>query len=405
MNLKSALDWLYSTQLFGIKLGLEGTRKLLEAADAYPAAGVRVVHVAGTNGKGSTCAMLESLARGAGMKTGLFTSPHLVDFRERIRVDGTMIPEEALLRLLLEVRELVADWDPHPTFFELALAVALKYFKECGVEFLVLETGLGGRLDATNAVPKDLAVLAPIGMDHQQYLGDTLELIAGEKAGIIATGKPVVSALQEPEAALVVARYADELGAPLFLADSLAGIPQPSLPGAHQRRNAALAVKAMDILHLLPSPEIVEASLGDLLWPGRFQMLEDGRLVLDGAHNPHAAQVLAATWQERFGDEKAAVVFAASEDKNIHGVLDLIAPLAGEWHLVPCSSPRILGVDEMRPLVAATSSAPIACHGDLAAGLESARRSGRRVLVTGSLFLLGDVLGLSATDERRATVQ
>ena len=155
----------------------------------------------GTDGKGSVCAMLAALGRSSGLKTGMFTSPHLVDFRERIRVNGVMIPEDALLRLLVEVRDLVAEWDPHPTFFELALAVALKYFKECGVKFLVLETGLGGRLDATNAVPKDLAVLAPIGMDHQQYLGDTLELIAAEKAGIITAGRPVVSAVQEPEVA------------------------------------------------------------------------------------------------------------------------------------------------------------------------------------------------------------
>ena len=405
MNLKSALDWLYSTQLFGIKLGLEGTRRLLEAADAYPSEDVCVVHVAGTNGKGSVCAMLEALGRSSGLKTGMFTSPHLVDFRERIRVNGVMIPEDALLRLLVEVRDLVAEWDPHPTFFELALAVALKYFKECGVKFLVLDTGLGGCLDATNAVPKDLAVLAPIGMDHQQYLGDTLELIAAEKAGIIAAGRPVVSAVQEPEAAGVIARRAAELGSPLAIAGHTDGVPQPSLPGAHQRRNAALALLAMKTLHLLPSRSVAEAALSSLSWPGRFQELEGGLMVLDGAHNPHAARVLAETWRERFGDDKAALVFAASADKNIHGVLELIAPLAGEWHLVPCTSPRILGVGDMKCLVEAFSSVPVICHDSLETGLKAARNSGCRVLVTGSLFLLGDVLGLFAGEGRRATVQ
>ena len=185
MNVSAALDWLFSTQFFGIKLGLDNTEKLLAAAGA-DRINATVVHVAGTNGKGSTCAMIEALARAQGYVTGLFTSPHLVDFSERIRVNGDMITPDALAEEISFLKQLAEGWEQPPTFFELALAVALRHFRKNSVNFIILETGLGGRLDATNAVPKDIAVLAPIGLDHQQYLGDTLEEIAAEKAAIIA---------------------------------------------------------------------------------------------------------------------------------------------------------------------------------------------------------------------------
>lgn len=403
MDLSSALDWLYSTQMFGIKLGLAGTEKLLHAVDAYPGGEVKVIHVAGTNGKGSTCAMIESIARAGGMKTGLFTSPHLVDFRERIRVDGDMIPPEDLLRILLKVRERVADWNPHPTFFELTLAVALCWFKECGVELIVLETGLGGRLDATNAIPKNVAVLAPIGMDHQQYLGDTLMEIAAEKAGIIQPGRPVVSAWQEPESMEVIERTARERGCSLTLVSMEESLPELPLAGEHQRANASLALAALREAGILPDASAVARGLAQVEWRGRFDM--DGNRVLDGAHNPHAAKVLAATWKERFGDEKAALVFAASADKQIHDVLELIAPLAAEWHLPPCSSPRILPPREMAGLIGEVSSVPVYCSETLEEALTRAEQSGRRILITGSLFLLGDVLGLDSDQPRRRTLQ
>ena len=205
MNVSAALDWLFSTQFFGIKLGLDNTRKLLAAAGA-DRINATVVHVAGTNGKGSTCAMIEALARAQGYVTGLFTSPHLVDFSERIRVNGDMITPDALAEEISFLKQLAEGWEQPPTFFELALAVALRHFRKNSVNFIILETGLGGRLDATNAVPKDIAVLAPIGLDHQQYLGDTLEEIAAEKAAIIAPGKPSVTAVQHPGVMAVIER-------------------------------------------------------------------------------------------------------------------------------------------------------------------------------------------------------
>ena len=209
LSYKQALAWLYGLQRFGIKLGLENIQRLLDelgrgertrprvllpAARRKIALPPKVIHVAGTNGKGSVCAMIDSICRAQGYRTGLFISPHLVTFRERIRVNGEMISEDAVADGLTIIRDLVADWDPHPTFFEVTTALALKYFGDAKIEIAIFETGLGGRLDATNAVQSDVSVITPIGLDHEEWLGHTLAEIAGEKAGIIKPGVPVVSA-------------------------------------------------------------------------------------------------------------------------------------------------------------------------------------------------------------------
>ena len=199
-----AIDWLFSTQMFGIKLGLDGPRRLLKEYLAHPAHGVTVIHVAGTNGKGSTCAMIDSIARSSGKRTGLFTSPHLIDYRERIKVSGVEIPEEDCASGLTELRAICERFDHHPTFFEITLALAMRWFRERECEVIVLETGMGGRLDATTAVQADIAVITPIGLDHTQWLGDTLELVAAEKAGIFVPGKPAVSSPQDPAAQAVL---------------------------------------------------------------------------------------------------------------------------------------------------------------------------------------------------------
>ena len=252
-----ALAWLYGTQRFGIKLGLENVRRLLREL-AVPGKGQRIVHVAGTNGKGSVCAMIDSISRAAGHRTGLFTSPHLVTYRERIRVNGEMIGQEEVARGLGSLRERIREWDPHPTFFEITTALALDHFKETGCELIVLETGLGGRLDATNALTSIVSVITPIGYDHEKWLGNTLEAIAGEKAGIIKPRVPVVSAKQEPEAEKVIRARAAECDAPLkFVAavdDTRPGEDSTvvdrrykiALAGAHQRENAALAQESCD---------------------------------------------------------------------------------------------------------------------------------------------------------------
>lgn len=404
MNLSAALDWLFSSQFFGIKLGLENTLNLLAAARAdRPAA--TVVHVAGTNGKGSTCAMIEALARIQGRKTGLFTSPHLVNFSERIRVNGEMIPPEELAAEISFLKQLTESWEQLPTFFELALAIALRHFQKSGADFIILETGMGGRLDATNALPKDIAVLAPIGLDHQQYLGDSLPQIAAEKAAIIAPGKPVVTALQEREVLDVIRRVAGKLHAPLVIARADQQTPRPSLPGAHQRENAALALETMRQLHLLPEPASAAAALAAVQWPGRFERLSFPSLVLDGAHNEHAARVLAATWKEEFPGQQAALLFAASADKHIREMIPVLREIVGEWHLVPCTSPRIMPVEDMAALLAEQAATPVSIHSSLAEGLRAATASPLPALAAGSLFLLGDLKALLQHAEKRSTVQ
>ncbi len=186
---EEALAWLFGTQRFGIKLGLENSRRLFAALGVL-SPNERIIHVAGTNGKGSVCALLDSICRAAGYRTALFTSPHLVTFRERIQVNGELISEEEVARGLTKIRELVAGWDPHPTFFEITTGLALDYFRRREAEIIVLETGMGGRLDATNATQPVVSVLTPIDYDHQKWLGESLTEIAGEKAGIIKARHP-----------------------------------------------------------------------------------------------------------------------------------------------------------------------------------------------------------------------
>ena len=180
-NEKAALDWLYGTQLFGMKLGLENTRKLLTALD-LPASGQRIIHVAGTNGKGSVCTFMHTIMKEAGINAGLFTSPHLIQFRERIRDADRLISAIELCAGITMIRELTLDWDPHPTFFEIALAIALDWYRQRELPWVILETGMGGRLDATNAISPAVSVITPIGFDHMQSLGHTLSAIAGRTA-------------------------------------------------------------------------------------------------------------------------------------------------------------------------------------------------------------------------------
>src|SRR5256885_15773354 len=238
---KEALAWLYGLQRFGIKLGLENIRRLL-AELHIDLRGTRVIHVAGTNGKGSVCAMIDSICRAQRYRTGLFTSPHLVTFRERIRVNGKMISADAVANGLTTIRNLVADWDPHPTFFEVTTALALKCFSEANIDVAILETGIGGRLDATNAVQSDVSVITQIDFDHEQWLGKTIPEIATEKAGIIKRAIRVVSSAQRPEAEKVIRVRAAECKAPLQFVSERYDRSPIALRGQHQQQNAAVAI-------------------------------------------------------------------------------------------------------------------------------------------------------------------
>ena len=400
-ELAEALDWLYATQVFGIKLGLDGMRRLLrECGVSEPHA--RVIHVAGTNGKGSTCAFAESVARAAGYSTGLFTSPHLVAFNERIRVNGEDIPDADAARLIGKVKDTIADWETPPTFFEIVLAVAMMHFAERAVDIIILETGMGGRLDATNAVPKDVAVITPVGMDHMQYLGNTLYEIAGEKAAIIAWHRPALSAPQQPDALRAIHEAAQRMDTDYRIVSEPCGQPL-GLRGTHQKMNAALALAALHALpHFLCSAEEEARGLAEVRWPGRFEEILPG-VVMDGAHNPPAIRVLAETWKKEFPDTKARCIYAGSADKALDEVIGLLSPLVGEWVLPPVQSPRILPQDEMAAKVRAVGNAPISTPATLEDALQHLTPG---TLICGSFFLLGEAKAILANrPDYRSTKQ
>ena len=391
MDYQESIDWLYGTQLFGIKLGLENVSRLLEETSVtQDQARRKIVHVAGTNGKGSVCAFTERILRDAGLKTGLFTSPHLVAYSERIQINGEMISEERMARGLTDIRDRVKDWDPHPTFFEISLVLALRYFCDEGCEVILLETGMGGRLDATNAVNADVSVITSIGLDHQQWLGETIREIAVEKAGIIKPNTPVIVADLHPDARDMVGRRALTLGVPCIEAHPLPEEWRLGLKGPHQRENAALAVEAAcrvkgDRL----SQEGIQHSLAEASWPGRFEVIGD-RLVLDGAHNEAAAEALCAAWREAFPGELAKLIFGAAESKDLVAILKAILPVIGSITFVPIQSERRISAGEM-------TEAFVTAGGELekvksAENLREALTIGQgRVLVAGSLFLVGEV--------------
>jgi dihydrofolate synthase / folylpolyglutamate synthase len=395
MTYRDAIDWLFATQMFGIKLGLDGPRHLLKESLAYPAHKTKVIHVAGTNGKGSTCAMIDSVARAGGMRTGLFTSPHLIDYRERIKVSGVEIPEEDCAELLTDLRGICERMETHPTFFEITLALAMRWFRMRECELIILETGMGGRMDATTAVPADVCVITPIGLDHMQWLGETIELIAAEKAGIFLEGVPVVSSPQEPAAKFVLEKEANERRSPIeFIEQPLTGYPI-ALQGPHQARNAALAVAALHRLGMRMDYDVVRYGLSTVRWPGRFERFpEEDRpeIILDGAHNPHAAEVLAETWCQQFGETKATLLFSAVSSKDISGILAVLGPLAERIHLCPVDTPRAVSASDLAAEL--PENAPMHRTFDtFREALDASLLHAQPILIAGSLYLVGEAKG------------
>ncbi|MDP1592145.1 MAG: folylpolyglutamate synthase/dihydrofolate synthase family protein [Prosthecobacter sp.] len=386
------IDWLYSTQLFGIKLGLDNVQRLLREL-GLPAAGQKFIHVAGTNGKGSTCAFMHSILKHAGINAGLFTSPHLVHFGERIRDAERMISPAEIAAGINRLRERVSGWNPHPTFFELTLALALEWFARRGNPWVILETGLGGRLDATNAILPAVSVITPIGWDHMDMLGDTLAKIAAEKAGIIKPGVPVITMTQEAEALEVIQTTAAERGVPLTVLET-PWSTETGLPGPHQRWNAALAVAALRAAGFDFAENLIERGLCEVQWPARFQKIRPG-VVIDGAHNIDAARVLVQTWREQFQQQRAQVVFGAVAGKDVSGVLREIASVADGWHFTAFGSPRALPAAELSRVWAGLGLAPrpVAAHASVAEALRAVGGA-QPVLIAGSLYLAGEAIAL-----------
>ena len=421
MNYREALAWLYGLQRFGIKLGLENIRRLLDeccsgvrrgerpALAQTGASTFRVIHVAGTNGKGSVCAMVDSICRAQGYRTGLFTSPHLVTFRERIRVNGQMIPEGAVAGGLTTIRDLVADWDPHPTFFEVTTALAVKHFSEAKIDVVILETGIGGRLDATNAIQSDVSVITPIDFDHEQWLGKTISQIASEKAGIIKKGVPVVSTAQRPEAENVIRARAAECEASLQFVSERYDRSPIALRGDYQKENAALAIAAIRAAKIDVDDKAIARGLARIEWSARFQMCDD-RTVIDGAHNPAAARMLAETWREIFGNQRATLVLAVLSDKNLRGICEALAPIADSIVLPKIRSERAAAPEELARIFESVASVcragaspagnlesvrdcpAISIASSLGEAIDLARTKPNPILITGSLHFAGEVL-------------
>lgn len=351
-----------------IELGLGRVREHLESLGS-PHERLRVLHVAGTNGKGSVCAMLEASLRAAGYRTGLYTSPHLREPRERMKLDGEPVSEAEFARLLS--RTLAARHGDSLTYFELLTSMAFQWFHERGAEAVVLETGLGGRLDATNVVPKPLvSVITSIGLDHMAYLGSTLSAIAGEKGAIAKAGRPLVCAPLAPEAFDAVREKARLAGADLRLVAPVfsvvetdwergtqtlrgpAGEARLSLLGAAQAGNLSLARAALDACEpeLSVSFPAMRDGLSRVRWPGRFEVVrqEGRRVVLDGAHNAQAAASLSRTWATSpWASAPSRWIMALMRDKDAAGVLAPLAPFAQDVVCVAAPSPRSLAAEEL----------------------------------------------------------
>jgi dihydrofolate synthase / folylpolyglutamate synthase len=398
-------------ELKTVKWDLERIVTLLEAL-GNPHKQGRFIHVAGTNGKGSTCAMMASALRASGYRTGFYSSPHLSDPRERIQIDGELISEQAWCEAFDAIHTAAEDLlareriDTHPGFFESMTAMAFFAFAKASLDVVVLETGLGGRLDATNVVDPELSVITPIDFDHEAFLGSSIESIAAEKAGIIKPSRPVVLAEQRPEAFKILERKALELDAPVTLssfwrienmeldrfgsrfilsADEDIAIDCP-FPGRHQVENARTAVTALRVFGV--SATAISQGIRTAQWPGRLERVaRNPDIIIDGAHNPAGARALAAYIQQFFANEPIRIVFGAMRDKAVDEVISTLFPLAAEVMVTTPDQPRALNAESLlevsdHPNLVVAPTVPDA--------IRMIRDKPMTTFITGSLFLVGE---------------
>ena len=374
------------------------------AALGDPQKELRAIHVAGTNGKGAVCAMIDACLRADGLRIGRYTSPHLVRLNERFVLDGNPVPDDKLEECSKNVENAISRWGQtlekrglspiEVTFFEALTAVAFVLYADEALDYAVLETGLGGRLDATNICVPEICVITKIGLDHCDWLGDTVEKIAAEKAGIIKKGVPIVLGKNDPEVIAVVKARASEVGAPFFYAPDMADeleIPDGfSLEGAFNRENAVTALAALKVLK-----KGSRDGLSNVVWPGRFQRV--GRFIIDGAHNPPAARALAAALSKYapFAGSVPTLIAGFCGDKDVDETLRILAPLVGKGIAVRTNNPRSLAPEELARKMESVGIPAISCD-SIHLALEKMgsvpNGSGVDTLICGSLFLAGETL-------------
>ncbi len=436
-SLTDTLARLYRLQASGIKFGLETTSNIL-ARLGNPEQGLQCIHVAGTNGKGSVCAMLDAVLRAAGLKTALYSSPHLLRFNERIRVNGQCIADAELSALIRRVETCARDTAAQPggrevTFFEFTTALAFEYFHRQGAEIVVLETGMGGRLDATNVITPLISVITGISLEHTAFLGPDLPSIAREKGGIIKPGIPVIVGPM-PDAALAeIRRLALEKRARLVQAEQAVSVRRLShnlagqklkiestsatygaltlpLAGAYQVGNTAIAMATLEELAAQSGLELperaVKAGLASVRWPGRFQVLaQDPPLIIDGAHNPSGAEALAQSLRELLPEQPLGLVLGICADKDLDRFLAPFDGLVKRCWAVPIKSERSRPPAEIAAM-AECLGWPVATA-TLARALETAmvwaKQNRGTVCVTGSLFLAGEALEIKLGTDLFAT--
>jgi len=393
-----SVEFLYTlgNEIKTAKLGLERIRTVLGAL-SDPQRSFRAVHVAGTNGKGSTCAMIEAALRAAGARTGLFTSPHLLEPTERIQIEGIPVTKAQFHRAFEIVHETAGrlDLDCHPTYFETITAMAFWLFRELGVETAVIETGLGGRLDATNVIEPAVTVITPVDFDHEAYLGHTIEAIAGEKAGILKAGVPAVFAKQRPEASAVLEARARELGVRVARAEEYEirdleisargsrfnGLTCP-LAGEHQVENAVTAVLALGELGVSPD------GIAEARWPGRLEFVSPNPdVILDGAHNPAGARALRRYLERFYAGQKIWMIYGAMRDKAIDEIAGILFPVADELIFTAPDSSRAIRPEALAELAGTGRCADLDAAMEI---IQAEAASDDVVVITGSLFLIGE---------------
>ena len=420
LTASEAIDWIHGERWKGEKNGLTNTRALLEALNHPEERIGRVIHVAGTNGKGSTCAMIERALRECGYTTGLFTSPYLCRFHERIRLCGVPISDDDLIETASFVREAaqsLAEKGIYCTTFEILTAMACVYFAEKKTQYAVMEVGMGGRLDSTNVLTPFVSVIAAIGMDHMARLGNTLEAIAGEKAGIIKPRVPAVVLTQRENVMGVFRQTAREQRAPLFetpvpaiiqkdahgayfaLDLPSAGLVRAriSLPGAHQIQNTSLALMVLDRLNL-PMDRAIEG-LSKTQWPGRLEWI--GNVLIDGAHNPQGALALANYAREYLSEKRVVLLTGMMQDKQYAECARIFSQFAAEIVTTQVAWPRALPAQTLAEVYGKRAKAVESLPDALRVSQRLAGEDGI-VICAGSIYTAGDVRNLLLPDDRGA---